>query len=242
MPAMHTDVFNKMVEVLDRKRDAMVHLIPFDMTHDECIRLVAPSEHIDILKLASKVADIKSSEDWMQLEIPAKVDGESYCSVHVQMRTHAQKEPPLRPRTPFWQLPTEEAAYRAGEKIIAYAQRRLELGRRFGTAHYVLYTLNEACDTGAQLRYMMPAVLNLCKPGLDLRMDRWAAKFSAYKACRHTPAVSPQLKSAIQDAGALLTSCMLIGDDVPARVPGEVDIAMWSMPMFEVCGRNWARR
>lgn len=236
MPAMHVDVYEAMVKVLEQKRDLMVRLIPFEMSHDECLELVAPSDHINILKQAAKYADIKAAEEWMYITAPGTIDGETAVPVQLHMRTHAQKEPPLRPRHPEWQPSVP------GEKVIAWMQKRLELGRRFGTASYVLSTLNRECDTGTQLRYMLPAVLNLCKAGMNDRMDRWAEKFSAYKSCRHTPAVSPHLKRAIQDTSALLTSCTLIGDDVPERALGEVGIEMWNMPSFEINGVQWSRK
>ncbi len=238
MPAMHDDVYSKMVEVLDQKRDLMVRLIPFEMSHEECIHLIAPSEHIPLLISAAKYADIKSSEHWMAVQIPAVIDGEASPTVQLLMRTHAEKEPPLRPRNPEWQVG------HSGHKVIEWLTKRFEIGRRFGTAKFVLQQLNNRCDTGAQLRYMLPVVMHLCKPNVNPRMDRWAAKFAAYKPCRFTPAVSPELKKAIQDTSALLTSLALIGDDVPARIIGEVDIRPYvygGMPPFLIEGDRWPR-
>lgn len=241
MPAMHDDVYKAMEERLNDMKNKMVSLIPFDMSHEECIHLIAPSEHIDILTTAAKFADITSSESWMHVQVPAMVDGESSPSVCLMMRTHAQKEPPLRPRNPFWQLP-DKTNLVAGDKVIEWLTKRFEIGRRFGTALYVLQELNRTCDTGTQLRYMLPVVMHLCKPNVHPRMDRWAEKFAAYKPCRFTPAVSPELKRAIQDTAALLTSSALIGEDVPARLPGEVDIYANNLPTFCIDGREWSRR
>ncbi len=235
MPAMHDEVLVSMLKRLSAKRELMVNLIPFDMSHEECIHLVAPSEHIPILTSAAKYADIRASESWMYLQVPAVVDGEGSPTVALIMRTHAQKEPPLRPRTPEWQPGA------AGEKVIEWLTKRFEIGRRFGTASYVLTELNRNCDTGAQLRYMLPVVMHLCQPNVSPRMDKWAEKFATYKPCRFTPAVSPELKTAIQDTAALLTSSALIGEDVPERLPGEVDIGVNLLPPFKIAGKMWSR-
>jgi hypothetical protein len=240
MPAMHEDVLDQMLGILATKKDLMLRLVPFDMTHDECINLVAPSEHIPMLKEAAKIADINASEGWVNIQVPDIVDGEHNVGVALYMRTHAQKTPPLRPRNPWWQLPAP-GVIEAGDKVIAWCTKRLEIGRRFGTANYVLQQLNNTCENGTQLRFMLPVVMHLCKPGMSPRMDKWVEKYAAFKACRHTPAVSPQLKKAIQDTSALLTSCALIGDDVPERASGEVDIDISGLPTFTVDERSWSR-
>jgi hypothetical protein len=88
---------------------------------------------------------------------------------------------------------------------------------------------------------MFPAVMHLCRPGVETRMDKWMEKFAAYKPCRHVPAVSPHLKQAIQDAGALLTSAVLLGDDVPKVDHEFVSICEASMPPFSLDGVTVAR-
>lgn len=240
MPAMHYDVLHHMRERIEMKRDLMLRLVPFDLTHDECIHLVAPHEHVPILIGAAQYADITTAQDWMAVTVPHIVDGEPDPRVMLKMCTHGDKEPPLRPRNPSWQhlLSTQKAS----DKVIQWVAKRLELGRRFGTVDYVLQQLNSICDNGTQLRYMFPPVLHLIRQGVNPRADRWAAKHAEYKPCRHTPAVSPQLKRAIQDASALLTSAVLMGSDVPALVPGEVEIDMWDMPTFIVDDRIWSRK
>ncbi len=240
MPAMHDIVYSEMIKQLERKRDLFLRTIPFDMTHEECIRLVAPSEHIDILTKAAEFADINASEGWITVQSPAVIDGAQSPEVMLYMRTHQQKSPPLRPRNPWWQLPTSENIP-AGDKVIEWLTKRYEIGRRFGTVQKVLFTLSQFCDTGHQLRYMFPAVLHLCKAGRDPKMDRWMEKFSAYKPCKHTPAVSPELKKAIQDSSALLTSMALIGDDVPERTEGFVSIAPYNLQHFKLDGMTTAR-
>lgn len=237
MPAMHDDVFTAMSKQLERKRDLFLRTLEFDMTHEECINLVAPSHHIDILKKAAEYASVVSSENWMDLIVPAEIDGveAGYAKVLLYMRTHAEVTPPLMPRYPEWQ------PKQAGHKVIQWLTKRFEIGRRFGTVAHVLHQLNMACDTGHQMRYMFPAVLHLCKGGVNPRMDRWMEKFTAYKACKHTPAVSPELKRAIQDASALLTSMALIGEDIPSQPDGPVLISQCSMQGFKI-GDAYVRR
>jgi hypothetical protein len=144
----------------------------------------------------------------------------------------------LRPRNAWWQWPEDVA----GKKVIDWMQKRYEIGRRFGTVRHVLHMLNKGCDSGHQLRYMFPAVLHLCRAGRDPRMDKWMEKFAAYKACKHTPAVSPELKRAIQDSSALLTSAALLGEDVP--IPMEPYVAIspaQSLENFKIDGWTVAR-
>lgn len=235
MPAMHDLVLSAMNERLEYWRDVMLRTLEFEMTHDECINLVAPSEHVTILKEASKVANVKASQSWMHLIVPADVDGMPYQSVQLYMHTHAEQEPPLMPRDPQWQ------PGQAGPKVIEWLDKRYKLGRRFGTARHVLYTLARECETGHQLRYMWPAVLNLCHAGGGDKMEKWMERFAAYKPCRHTPAVSREFKLAIQDSSALLTSCALIGHDVPHKPVGAVQIGVYSMGSFAIDSANVLR-
>ncbi len=233
MPSMHDDVYHAMVTNLDVLRDRMLTLIPFDMTHRECLELIAPPEHLDILTGAAKYADIHAAEEWVAVYTPAVVDGEKRVRVRFQMRTHAEKEPPLRPRHPEWQ------PGRGGHaKAIAWVDARLRLGRRFGLAHRVLYELREACDTGAQLRYVWPACMHLLKPAredaqADLRVETWAKKHAEFKPQRHTPSLSLAMRDAVREAGALITSAVLMGEDVQPAPLGEVLIGLGSMPTFE---------
>lgn len=240
MPAMHDLVLNAMERELLHKRDIFLRTLSFDMTHEECLHLVAPAEHVDILTKASEFANVKSSEAWMTMDIPALVDDSTSAKVMLQMRTHAQKLPPLMPRTPWWQFDTKENQV-AGEKVIAWMTRRYEIGRRFGTAQFVLRELNRMCENGHQLRYMWPSVLHLCKDGVETKMGRWLEKHSAYKPCRFTPHVSPLLKQAIQDSAALLTSVALMGEDVPEPMLGYVCITEYDMTPFKIGERLVAR-
>ena len=242
MPAMHNDVMENMVSNLNSMKDRMINLVPFDLTHDECIELVAEADHIPILKGAAKYAELKASVDWMSLCVPWTIDGETNITCVLQMRTYGEKEPPLRPRVPMWQ-PNKSG----GAKVIEWLTKRLELGRRFGLAHHVLHTLNDACDTGAQMRYLWPPVMHLTKlrninNNCDQRTKRWAEKYAGYKPQRYCPAVTPAMKAAIQDTSALLTSAVLMGEEVRTPEIGEVEIDCWSLPWFDHGGQRVLRQ
>lgn len=222
MFAMHDQVHSVMKMLLDKKLEMMLRTLHFEMTHEECLHLVAPSKHHEMLTLAATIANVNHGHHWMTLSVPAFVDGCNTERVKLLMRTHAEKTPPLTPRDPFWQLPTEQAPFIAGEKVIAWLGQRYVLGRKFAVVREVLNWLNRNCENSTQVRYMFPAVMHLTKPGLDAKMDRWLAKYSDYKAVKSTPSVSPELKKAIQDASALLTQCALIGDELPEATRTEV--------------------
>ena len=57
MPAMHDEVRDLMVSNLEEKCKLMLRLKPFSMTHEECLRLVTPRHHVDLLLEASKIAN-----------------------------------------------------------------------------------------------------------------------------------------------------------------------------------------
>jgi len=240
MPAMHDIVLKEMQEQLEKKCGLYLRTIPFVMTHDECLQLVAPAAHHALLRTAAEVAMVSASECWMELEVPAIVDGASSPKVVMLMRYVGGKAPPLVPRSPWWQMPTANNIG-ASTKVIDWLTKRYEIGRRFGTARHVLNRLNDECSSGAQLRYMFPAVLHLCKVGANPKMDAWVERFGPYKACRHTPSVSPDFKRAIQDSSALLTSVALMGEDVPEAERTEVMIDVQSMQGFKVDGRTTTR-
>ena len=61
MPAMHDEVRDAMVANLEEKCKLMLRLKPFSMTHEECLSLVAPRHHVDLLLEASKIAATTSA-------------------------------------------------------------------------------------------------------------------------------------------------------------------------------------
>lgn len=241
MPALHPQIKELMLTRLVNKCELMVRTIPpLGMTHQECLELVAPAEHVDLLIKAAEFASVKASDAWMRVKIPGTVDGEIDQRAYLSMLTHAERSPPLQPKYPQWQ------PGKSGHKIIEWLTKRYEIGRRFGTARYVLNYLDAECDNSAQLRYMFPSVLTLCQAEADPRMEKWIAKNAAYKPCKFAPAVPPYIKKAIQDASALLTSSVLIGEDVPLPDFGYVQCMPEEMPRFRVAKQGlveiWAYR
>ncbi len=237
MPAMHDVVEENMLKVLEEKRNLMLRTLSFEMTHEECLDLVADKNHHELLLTAAKIAKVSASEDWFALRVPDTTDAGARAEVFLMMRTHGGKQPPLVPRYPYWQPGAS-----GGEKVIAWLRKRMEIGRRFGIARYALRNLNVLCDNGHQLRYMFPAVLHLCKAGMDDKLDRWMTKHAAFKTCPHTPALSPELRKGVQDASALLTTVALMDPDMPAPLVGEVDITESGvMPPFKCDGDLVAR-
>ena len=237
MKSMSDDVYGAMCSRLDVLRSRMVGLLEFNLTHDECIQLVAPAAHVPMLKEVAHFADIHSSEQWMELDVPWTCDGEINAKAMLYMRTHQGKIPPLRPRDPQWQ-----PGYACGAKVIEWLEKRLIIGRRFGLAYKVLSELSGLCDTGAQIRYLWPVVMHLTKGTTNERTMKWAERNSAYKAQRHVPAIGAGLREAIRDSSALLTSCALIGEDLPEPVRGPVAIDIWKLPPFDFHGERVFRK
>lgn len=205
MAAIHQDVVEHMEKQIAVMRDRMLALHPFSMTHEECLELVAPPEHHTILRDALSIAMVRSSADWMAVTAPG--NGE----VFLQMRTHGQKEPPLVPRSPRWH-PCEP-----GERVIQWVQKRIEIGRQFAIARWVLQELADKCETGAQVRYLWPSVLLLCGGVCEGsivadRVNRWKERNAAFKPQRSLPALSQGLKEDIRTTGAVLTAASMIDE------------------------------
>jgi hypothetical protein len=124
--------------------------------------------------------------------------------------------------------------------VIAWLEKRLELGERFGMAHRLLVELDNKCDSGAQLRAMMPAVMHLVTNRVANAFDRtnaWAEKHAVFKPQKHMPHISVEARTAVRDAGALITSCVLIGPDAKPEVPNGVIIDCWDLGAFTFEGR-----
>ena len=213
MAAIHLSVFEHMNRQIATMRDRMLALHPFNMTHEECLELVAPPEHHTILRDASSIAWVHSSVDWMTVTVPG--NGE----VLLQMRTHGQKEPPLVPRSPKWH-PCEP-----GERVIQWVQKRIEIGKQFALAKWVLGELADKCETGAQVRYLWPSVLLLCDGDYSddytgEKTKKWKAKNAAFKPQRSLPVLSQGLKEAIRTASATLTASSMI-DEIDTKSDSE---------------------
>lgn len=237
MPAMHQEVLETMEERLKWHMRQRLALVPFDLTHEECLDLVAPAGHVPILRDAAKYADVSSRANWMSVTLPALCDGHSHVDVVLMMAIAGEKQPPLRPRSPEWQVDKV-----GGAKVRAWATQRLELGRRFGLAHKTLHELARICDTGAQVRYLWPAVMHLVVGATSTRTLAWAEKNAVFKAQRHVPAIGLGLMAAIKDSSALITACALLGPDYIEPPIREVNIDIWAPPWFDFHGVKVLRK
>ena len=237
MPAMHDEVRDLMVSNLEEKCKLMLRLKPFSMTHEECLRLVAPRHHVDLLLEASKIANACGGRR-MELTVPAVVDGSPLePEITFTLTSHAYKDPPLVPSHPSWQA---DAPREVADRVVSWLLNRYEVGRKFGMAKHVLFELNRLCTHGSQLTYLMPTVSHLCKRGQSTRMDTWLDRFGAYKPVKNAPALSLPLRKATGDAAALLTTLSLLGDDIPEPEVGEVAIRV-TVPRFTF-EENFVRR
>lgn len=230
MPAMHDEVRDLMASNLKGKCELMLRLKPFSMTHEECLRLVAPAQHVELLLEASKIARYwASSGAQLKATVPVFVDEyPSMPEVTFTLATGNYKDPPLAPRNPTWQA---DAPREVVERVVEWLENRYAVGRRFGMAKHVLFELNRLCTHGSQLTYLMPTVSHLCVRGKSSRMDTWLDRFGTYKPVKNAPALSLALRKATGDAAALLTTLSLLGDDIPEPEVGEVAIKV-AVPWF----------
>lgn len=230
MPAMHDEVRDLMASNLEGKCKLMLRLKPFSMTHEECLRLVAPAQHVELLLEASKIASYwASSEAKVKATVPVFVDEyPSMPEVTFTLTTGNYKDPPLAPRNPMWQA---DAPRESVERVVEWLENRYAVGRRFGMVKHVLFELNRLCTHGSQLTYLMPTVSHLCVRGKSSRMDTWLDRFGAYKPVKNAPALSLALRKATGDAAALLTTLSLLEDDIPEPEVGEVAIKV-TVPRF----------
>jgi hypothetical protein len=244
MPAMHDEVFTIMDDNIEKKKRLMLRLYPFSMKYEEALSLVAPKEHVALLLAASRIADIpnpspfsmRSTHRHMQVQVPAYMDDTAGAKVQFTLRTHDHKEPPLIPLNPAWQLPETPEQVALGERVIQWAEKRIEVGRRFAMLRHVLRELNRNCTSGSQLTYLMPTISHLCERGRSTRMDTWLDRFGAFKPVKNAPALSLEMRKATGEAASLLTSVAMLGDDVPEPEEGEVAIDIYSMPSFKFEG------
>lgn len=226
MPAMHPLVVTAAKQAVHTMLWRHLQLNEFTMTHDECLRLVAPPEHFEVLKTASQYVDVEASEGNIFVEIPRTVDGVDMPKVTLRMRTHEGIEPPLRPRTPVWHSSDPETC----DKVITWAQHRLHHGRMAAATTWVLEQLAERCDRGEQMRYLWPSVMllvDLCRDDSETKwkVGAWKSKFGIYKAVKNTPSINPVLRKAIVDCSQWLTQGLMLAE-VPQAKPGFVTCAM----------------
>jgi hypothetical protein len=218
MSAIPDIVYSQMERNLSRLADRMLHLVPkLEITHDECLELLAPEDHHSVLKMASKYADLHSSEGWMyNIRVPVTIDGEENPQISLIMRTHAGISPPLKPRDPSW-MPAALCA----PKVVAWVEARLKAGRDAGLAFHVLRQLQKHCTSGVQMRFMWPVALQLAamkEAGSDKSneaCERWVAKHTSFKRVDSTPAVTVLFRQALRDTAGWVTSGILLGDNLP---------------------------
>lgn len=186
----------------------MMQLQPFHMTHDECLHLVAPSFHHELLKMAASVADLRAGVGDMPVGIPRIIDGVDTPYIDLRMRTHEGNEPPLRPRAPLWQACKPEIQ----QKVIDWATHHLVTGRKTETVKWVLDWLVEKCDTGAQVRYLWPAVLHLASVSDDEAVVKWTEKYGPRTTPRSLPRVSPEMRKLLGDTSEWCAQAVLLSE------------------------------
>lgn len=193
----------------------------FPMTHRECLELVAPPQHIEFLMSATEWADVSSHENEMSVTVPYEIDGVFHPMVDLKMRTHAGKEPPLRPRLPRWHAVDD----RLQKMVITWVDHRLATTRMAAAVEWVIEELALRCDSGQQVRYLWPAIMHLCKLSESEHTLRWVDKNGAYRAVKSTPHIGPHLRKALHATSEWLTKASLI-DTIEEPRMGQVGITM----------------
>ena len=234
MPAMHDEVRDLMVSNLEEKCKLMLRLKPFSMTHEECLRLVAPRHHVDLLLEASKIAATTWYGREIKVTVPAHVDGSPLePEITFTLTSHAYKDPPLVPSHPSWQA---DAPREVADRVVSWLLNRYEVGRKFGMAKHVLFELNRLCTHGSQLTYLMPTVSHLCVRGKSSRMDTWLDRFGAYKPVKNAPALSLPLLAVRK----MPVGVQLVG--LPGHDHALVCLGRWLMQALHPdCGREASR-
>jgi hypothetical protein len=219
MTKLHSSILLCMQHNLEKLLWHRVALIPFRMTHEQALYLTATPKDAQILLQASDIAS-RDRHRVLTVRCPLEIDGASEILLMLSLRTHGDQNPPFTPRHPEWQ---PRAVCEVANEAIGWLQQRLELGRKFATARFVLGHVFNNCDNGAQLRYILPATLHLAerdKTALGSsvfdekawdRLDRWRQDNSVFRAVG-TPAFSPDMKRLIREVGGLITSSVLVAD------------------------------
>lgn len=202
----------------------------FNMAHDECLELIAPPEHIELLKTASSVANVSYSNTWVSLSVPCTADGVQHPSVCVYMHAHNGEEPPLTPRLPVWR---HNAHSHIKTKVIDWLNSELHNSRMAATTKFVIDWLAENCDNGTQVRYLWPAIVHTFDGIDDERARKWLDANSAYKPARTVPAVPPYVRKAMQETSTWVTQSILLKDILTAKTTG-VMIAIGHQYEFEL--------
>ena len=184
MPAISDKVLDCMSTNLNIHLENYLRLHPISLTHDEYLDLLAKPEHHSILRDAAKYADISSSERWVQCKAPVDGLGLSDNSIHLGFyaRSEAGRDAPLIPRYIKW-----HGNAPAAPKVAEWLAWRIETGKKAALVNWLLSNF-KAWDSGSKVRFVWPAVMQLCAPlnaaytsNAD-KLEAWAKRYSAYKA------------------------------------------------------------
>lgn len=218
--AIRSQVQSTMKQRADAFGLRMLQLQPFDMSHDECLHLLAPTYHHEILKTAATVAELSpASHAYITVRVPYTLDGVENPTFDLTMRTHAGKEPPLRPRSPTWQ-PCDLAIQK---KVTDWGEHYLRTMRMTATVRWIVERLSEICDTGHQVRYVWPAILHLCSDTSCEDTRKWAQKYAARTVPRAVPQITPAFRKILMDASEWCAQAVLLSE-IKGQEHGEVTI------------------
>lgn len=233
--AIKDPVSTHMREVIKKMFIRRVALIPFDLTHEECIELIADEDIIPLLMTAGKHADFQASKKFIPVHIPELAfenADHSRVNTYIMMRTHGKKEPPLIPRNVRWHPGTPGA-----EKIIRYITQWVALNLQYACATEALNCLIRLCETGQQVRYLWPPVLHLCTaldksasgdPAID-----WGERHAEFKKPTWLPALTQPMRAVLQEGTKAITASALIGSDPCTDPDIDREVAInanaWSM-------------
>lgn len=190
-----------------------IQLQPMHMTHDECLHLLAPTYHHELLKTAASVAEIeRNGSNYMTVEIPYKLDGIDHPKIDLTMRTHEGQEPPLRPRAAKWQGQCPLAIQR---KVTDWAEHYLRHTRMCATVNWVVEKLGEMCETGHQVRYLWPAVLHLAAKSDSEDTKKWVDKYGIRVVPRAMPQITPAFRRILTETSEWLAQGVLLEEVKP---------------------------
>lgn len=216
---MRDDVVNDLKSRAYVFGDRFLQLQPMDMTHDECLHLVAPTYHHELLKTAATVASIAGPDaSYLTIEIPYALDGVSRPTVDLTMRTHQGYEPPLRPRDPKWQ---PQCPLEIQKKVTDWTENYLRHSRMAATTQWVVEKLQEMCDTGHQIRSIWPAILHLTAKSENENTQRWVEKFGIRQTPRNLPQITPAFRRILNDCSEWCAQAVLL-DEVKRMEYGQV--------------------
>lgn len=178
------------------------------MTHQECLDLLAPKHHHELLWNAASIARISSDADEMVVQIPHVLDGVANPEFCLMMRTHEGQEPPLQPRAPVWR--SCDPAIQ--QKVIGWATWYLKQTRMTRTVQWLVDWLFENCDNGHQIRFLWPAILHLTAKSDNSDVEAWVKKYGLRVVPRNMPRITPEIRRILTETSEWCAQCVLIED------------------------------